>query len=74
MTQSWVDEIKDKGRRFDEVSQEAARLREDMDSLRGAMSAQTEAQQHLSKEHMAEISRLPQDYRNQVVYTLLNQF
>jgi len=55
-----INEIKDKGLRFDEVSQEATRLRDELHTLREAMLAQTSAQQQLTKEHAACLDKLSQ--------------
>lgn len=55
-----INEIKDKGLRFDEVFQEATRLRDELHTLREAMQAQTSAQQQLTKEHSDCLDRLAQ--------------
>jgi len=47
-----VSELKEKGLRFDEVFREKERLREEAQSLREAISAQSSAQQKLTKEHL----------------------
>jgi chromosome segregation ATPase len=55
-----VAENKDKGHRFDALFQEAARLRDELQSLRDAMTSQSSAQQQLSREHAESSEKLVQ--------------
>jgi hypothetical protein len=55
-----IADTKEKGRRFDDVFQESARLREEVHNMRDAMAAQTTAQQQLNKEHAENLEKLLQ--------------
>lgn len=53
-------EIKDKERRFDEVSRENSRLREELQTIREALTVQSLEQKRLGKDHLEASERLLQ--------------
>lgn len=60
ISQQTVLELRDKGRRFDEVAKERAQFQEEARSIRQAMASQTATQLQLTKEHAETVDRVQQ--------------